>query len=182
VFGNLDLIGLLMSSSMRAESADDIRDGAYFDVGIGLGVESDPFIFDDRNASGLDYANALDDAPNSEIMLSYWPQSSLYSITLNSFVDLALPDEMLQTLKQNEVVMLETKNSILFHYLLKNKNQILVLESPHSFDPDDFSSEKSVLTLSFYVCLILLFLIWAYPLMKQLSSLRKVEKLSDLEC
>jgi hypothetical protein len=94
---------------MRAESADNIRDGAYFDIGIGLGVESGPVIFDDRNASGLDYANALDDAPNSEIMLSYWPQSSLYSITLNSFVDLALPDEMLQTLKQNEVVVLETK-------------------------------------------------------------------------
>lgn len=125
---------------------------------------------------GLDFAKALDDAPNSEIMLSYWPQSSLYSITLNSFVDSALPDEMLQTLKQNEVVVLETKNSILFHYLLKNKNQILVLESPHSSDADDFSSEQYVLTLSFYVFLILLFLIWAYPLMKQLSSLRKAAK------
>lgn len=33
---------------------DNIRDGAYIDVGIGLGVESDPFIFDDENESGFD--------------------------------------------------------------------------------------------------------------------------------
>jgi outer membrane protein len=58
VICNVGLVGLLMSSSMRAESADNIRDGAYFDIGIGLGVESDPFIFDGRNESGLDlYVN-----------------------------------------------------------------------------------------------------------------------------
>jgi hypothetical protein len=40
-------------------NAENSRDGAYLDVGIGLGVESDPFIFDDENSSGFDlYLNA----------------------------------------------------------------------------------------------------------------------------
>ncbi len=50
---------------------------------------------------GLDFAKTLDDALNSEIMLSHWPQSYLYAITLSYLVDSDLPNEMLQALQQN---------------------------------------------------------------------------------
>lgn len=125
---------------------------------------------------GLDFAKALDNATNSEMMLSYWPKSGLYAVSLNSLGSTVLPDELFQKLKRNEVVVLETKDTLLFHYLLKNKQQILVLEAPQLSNSSGYSNEQYILTLSFYVFLILLFLIWAYPLLKQLSSLRKAAK------
>lgn len=48
----LSLVCLLVPSLALAEE-DNPRDGAYLDIGIGLGVESDPFIYDDENESGL---------------------------------------------------------------------------------------------------------------------------------
>lgn len=44
---------LLSSSTQVVAQEDNIRDGAYLDIGVGLGVESDPFIYDDENDSGL---------------------------------------------------------------------------------------------------------------------------------
>ncbi len=49
----LSLIMLITSTETAAEE-ENIRDGAYLDIGIGLGVESDPFIYDDENDSGFD--------------------------------------------------------------------------------------------------------------------------------
>ncbi|MDP5213356.1 MipA/OmpV family protein [Pseudoalteromonas tunicata] len=45
---------MLITSTQAWADTENIRDGAYLDIGIGLGVESDPFIFDDENDSGFD--------------------------------------------------------------------------------------------------------------------------------
>ena len=50
---SLSLFSLLVTTSFLANSVDNIRDGAYLDIGIGLDVESDPFIFDDENGTGF---------------------------------------------------------------------------------------------------------------------------------
>lgn len=54
------LAGLLLYALATAVNAqENSRDGAYLDIGIGLGVESDPFIYDDTDNSGFDlYLNA----------------------------------------------------------------------------------------------------------------------------
>ncbi len=47
---------LLMAAEDEKESTDtteNIRDGSYLDIGIGLTYESDPFIYDNENDSGL---------------------------------------------------------------------------------------------------------------------------------
>jgi outer membrane protein len=45
---------LIAAEAVKKESTDNIRDGSYFDIGIGLIYQSDPFIFDNENDSGLD--------------------------------------------------------------------------------------------------------------------------------
>jgi len=127
-------------------------------------------------ALGQDLAIALDKTSNSDALLSNWPSKSRYSISLNSIVEAALPQELMQQLKQGDVVILETQNTQLFHYYLSVKKQVLILESPRLTPINQYTYQQYILTLSFYLLLILLFLIWAYPLLKQLSSLRNAAK------
>ena len=49
----LSLVYLFIPSLVLAE-VDNARDGAYLDFGIGIGIQSAPFIYDDENDSGLD--------------------------------------------------------------------------------------------------------------------------------
>lgn len=127
-------------------------------------------------ALGRDLAIAMDKTTNTDELLSNWPNTSDYNISLGAIDEAELPQELIQQLKQGEVVILATQNTQLFHYYLSVKKQILVLESPRLTQVNQYSYRQYMLTLSFYLLLILLFLIWAYPLLKQLSSLRKAAK------
>lgn len=55
------LIAILLSPSVlmageeiKKDNTENIRDGAYLDIGIGLTYQADPFIYDDNDDSGLD--------------------------------------------------------------------------------------------------------------------------------
>lgn len=50
---------LLYAFTATVNAEENSRDGAYLDFGLGLGFESDPFIYDDENSSGFRlYINA----------------------------------------------------------------------------------------------------------------------------
>ncbi|MDO6428625.1 ATP-binding protein [Thalassotalea sp. 1_MG-2023] len=125
---------------------------------------------------GLAFAIAIDKTSNSDEFLSNWPNKSQYIISLHTITEAELPQALIHQLKQGEVVILETQNTQMFHYYLSSKEQILVLESPRLTQVKQYTYQQYMLTLSFYLLLILLFLIWAYPLLKQLSSLRNAAK------
>jgi len=44
----------MAAEEVKKENTENIRDGSYLDIGIGLGYQSDPFIFDNENDSGVD--------------------------------------------------------------------------------------------------------------------------------
>lgn len=127
-------------------------------------------------ALGLDLAVAIDTTTNSKQLLSNWPKTSNYNLSVQSIADTALPQALLQELEQDKAVILTTESSQQFHYYLHNTQQILILESPRLTQANQYTSQQYMLTLAFYLLLILLFLMWAYPLLKQLSSLRNAAK------
>jgi outer membrane protein len=45
---------VLMAEEVKNENTENIRDGSYLDIGIGLAYQSDPFTYDNENESGLD--------------------------------------------------------------------------------------------------------------------------------
>lgn len=45
---------LMAAEEVKKENTENIRDGSYLDIGVGLGYQSDPFIFDNENDSGVD--------------------------------------------------------------------------------------------------------------------------------
>ena len=123
-----------------------------------------------------DLAAAINAAPNGEVFLRHWPSASQYHLSLHSVADTALPQALMKPLKQGEVLILETESTQFFHYYLKDKDLVLTAESPRLSRLNEHTLEQYLLTLSFYVLLIVLFLMWAYPLLRQLSSLRKAAK------
>ncbi|WP_199611447.1 ATP-binding protein [Flocculibacter collagenilyticus] len=125
---------------------------------------------------GRDLATVIDSTSNINEFLSHWPTNSQYTIYINELEEVALPRALMEQLMQGELVNLETQHSQLLHFYLSNKQQILVFEFPRLSQASKYTDQQYMLTLSFYVSLVLLFLIWAYPLLKQLSSLRKAAK------
>ncbi len=45
---------LMAAEEVKKENTENIREGSYLDIGIGLGYQSDPFIFDNENDSAVD--------------------------------------------------------------------------------------------------------------------------------
>jgi len=125
---------------------------------------------------GQNLSVVINDAPNGEMLLQHWPSDSQYRLSIASMSDAALPQALVKQLTQGEVIILETESMQLFHYFLEDKNQVLIVESPRLSQLNEYTLEQYLLTLSFYVLLIVLFLMWAYPLLQQLSRLRRAAK------
>ena len=126
--------------------------------------------------SGHNLAAILDAAPDSAAIINSLPESNIYKVYIETLADAVMPSDLVQQLMRKEVVILETSNKQLFHFYLEGKDSILILESPKLRKTDTHTFEQYFLTLLFYVLLIALFLLWAYPLLKQLSSLRNAAK------
>jgi len=54
IVGILSPSVLMAAEEVKNENTENIRDGVYLDVGIGLKYQSDPFTYDNENGSGVD--------------------------------------------------------------------------------------------------------------------------------
>lgn len=125
---------------------------------------------------GSALATAVDNSLDGAELLTHWPNDFDYSVSLRTLGDAALPKALIKKAISGEIVLLETNDRIYYHYYLPNKKQLLVLDSPlyrNAYNPLPI---KYLLTVLFYLALILLLLFWAYPLLTQLASLRKTAK------
>ncbi len=136
---------------------------------------SSPDAIDVLRQLGENLAQAADGAPNSKEFLSHWPNKKQYALTLQPVSQSALPQRLLGQIKRGEPVLLETSNSLLYHYFLPVKDEILILRSP-LLNKVTHQSSHYLWTSAFYLVLISVFLLWAYPLVKQLLSLRAAAK------
>ncbi len=120
---------------------------------------------------GENLAQTADKSPSSKIFLSHWPNINQYSLKLQPANESALPQSLLEQIKRGDPVLLETSKNLSYHYFLPAKNEILILRSS-LLNKVDNTSIHYLWTTAFYLMLISIFLLWAYPLVKQLLSLR----------
>jgi len=123
---------------------------------------------------GLQVAKLLDE--NTHSKLSSLTQDSDFQFDLLPLDELALPQALRQQLLAGQNLLLETQQGLGFHYWLPKHQQILRLNTPALSRNQQDSPIKFVFTLAFYLVLILLFLIWVRPLIKQLLALRDASK------
>jgi len=134
-----------------------------------------PDAIDVFRQQGANLAQAANKSANSEEFLSFWPKTEQHSLILQQASESALPLSLLEKIKQGEPVLLETSNQLSYHYFLPAKQQILILKSP-LINHNAHSSTNYLWTIAFYVILISILLLWAYPLVQQLLSLRLAAK------
>jgi two-component system OmpR family sensor kinase len=125
---------------------------------------------------GRNLAHAANKSNDSDTFLSHWPKTNQYSVVLQNVDDSPLPRSLIEAMKNDEPGVLETINNMVYHYLLPAKEQILILRMPLLNRENSHSSTQYLWTTAFYFILISIFLLWAYPLVKQLLALRTAAK------
>ena len=103
--------------------------------------------------------------------MSHWPNIKQYSLIVQAAKESPLPQSLLAQIKRGEPVLLATSKSLSYHYFLPAKDEILILRSA-LLNKGANASTHYLWTTAFYLVLIAIFLLWAYPLVKQLLSLR----------
>ncbi|MGQ7845843.1 ATP-binding protein [Granulosicoccus sp. 3-233] len=82
---------------------------------------------------------------------------------------IALPEPLGVQLADGQVVMLESRRGVALHFLLPKSQRILVLTVPQPSSGG--TALRLLLTIVFYSCIILLVLVWLYPLIRRLQKL-----------
>ena len=120
---------------------------------------------------GLNLAQTADKSLNSREFLSNWPNIKQYSLILQPVNETPLPQLLLSQIKGGEPILLETSKSLSYHYFLPTKDEILILRAP-LLNKGANTSTHYLWSTAFYLVLISVLLLWVYPLVKQLLSLR----------
>jgi two-component system OmpR family sensor kinase len=136
---------------------------------------SSPDAIDVLRQLGENLAKTADKSSNSQNFLSHWPNINQYSLLLQQANESPLPQSLLDKIKRGEPVLLETSKNLSYHYYLPAKYEILILRSP-LLNKGANASTHYLWTTAFYLVLISILLLWAYPLVKQLLSLRSAAK------
>ena len=125
---------------------------------------------------GSNLAASINELENRESFISNWNKKNAYLIDIIKLNDLALPQELIKSIKSGKPLPLETSQHIAFHYYLAKTDELLVLKSD-LVDPQSSKEHLNMmLTLLFYVVLLILFLAWLYPLISGLIRLGKTAK------
>ncbi len=149
-------------------------------VGIGWGLdkifeqfgsESNKDLVSSYSHLGKQLALALDTQNNNQAFIKAWNTRHQNNIALVNIEQFPLPAEIISDFKLGEPLILESTNALSLHYYLPQQNKVL------SFTPDELvinaSNFNLALTASFYMGLLLIILVWLYPLIKRLQILRK---------
>jgi two-component system OmpR family sensor kinase len=138
---------------------------------------------------GVELAATLNDMENRAEFVQQWQErkSALTPSTLDAnplgyvlqllpMEDIPLPKALLKEIQQGNPLLLETNDSLAFYFYLPKRAELLILKSPMLIMSKNEKSMNYVFTLLFYLALVLLFIVWIYPLVRQLHQLRKAAK------
>jgi len=138
-----------------------------------FGAESNKDLVSSYSNLGKQLALALDTQNNSQAFVRAWNTRHQNNIALINIEQFPLPAEIISGFKLGEPLILESIDTLSLHYYLPQQKKVL------SFTPDELvinthaSNFNLALTASFYMGLLLIILVWLYPLIKRLQILRK---------
>lgn len=108
--------------------------------------------------------------------IQHWQASEGYLLQVLSLEELHLPEPLVASLQAGEALNLESDTDISIHVLIPETNQVLILQLPVDTELETQLPNRYWFTSLFYLLLILLFLIWARPLITRLLQLRKTAR------
>ena len=132
--------------------------------------ETTDVITDYRTLSS-DLAYALNVSENPAAFVENWPNHSAVPMTLQERDNFPIPTAMAAGFEQGEPLILESEQGISINYLLPRHQKVLTV-SPDIKQRDNLPLLQRILTTVFYAGILLLMLLWLYPLLRRLKQLR----------
>jgi signal transduction histidine kinase len=129
-------------------------------------TEEDPAITAYKKM-GKELANLLDqNSLSTEAIANTWQ--------LGDYNSFPLPEDVETKFKQGEVLLLDSGEVLSLHIYLPNKNAVLSFNLPDDLHQEPADGLRWLLTFLFYFGVILVVLVWLYPLLKRLSRLQTI--------
>jgi len=102
-----------------------------------------------------------------------WLAGSHLQPQLTAYNDFPLPDDVQKHFEVGEPLLLESGEQLTLHFYLAQQQQVLSFILPAELHQENNNALRWLLTLLFYGGVILMVLIWLYPLLSRLALLRK---------
>jgi len=125
---------------------------------------------------GKSLASTLDKQQSPQSFIDKWQPENKLSVTLIQLDDFFLPDSLKQGFHGGEPLVFETEDNISIHFIVPSQRKVLVFVIPPIIKESNNSALQLLLTGVFYLGILLVVLIWLYPLIKQLRHLRQTTK------
>lgn len=125
---------------------------------------------------GTHLSVALSGVDNRQQFIEQWPKEGQLTLQLQPLENLPLPQALLADLKAGKPLLLETDDSIALHFYMAQSQELLVLTTPPLSPSASQSLLPIILTSLFYLAVLLLMLLWLYPLARRLMTLRQTAK------
>jgi len=150
---------------------------------VGFGWALDRLFFElqpdeaDRLAPYRIMGQSLADAASEGVDLTElskaWPVDSKVQLGTLTAGALALPTELREAYRNGETLALEAGDSVMLVLPVSGRDAALTLSLP-SANSAGYAAVRFVLTIIFYAGIVLLILLWVYPLVRRLHGLSKV--------
>jgi signal transduction histidine kinase len=118
---------------------------------------------------GSEIAQLLD----SGVQLEQWLANSHLQPQLTAYDDFPLPTDVKNNFEAGEPLLLESGVQLTLNFYLARQQQVLSLKLPAELYEENSNALRWLLTLLFYGGVIVMVLIWLYPLLSRLALLRK---------
>jgi two-component system OmpR family sensor kinase len=123
---------------------------------------------------GRQLANSIDGLPDYKAYIDNWNKGGFSQISLVVTEEFSMPDALLMKLKSGAPLVLQTPEDLVIYYYLP-KHDVIML-----FTPTDLQvfvhgrSGSGLFTLIFYVGVLILLLLWLYPLVSRLAMINRL--------
>jgi len=141
-----------------------------------LGNYGQQSVIDSLEQVGTHLAVALSGIDNRQGFIEQWPDNGTLMLHLKPLANFPLPQALLVELTAGKPLLLETDDSIALHFYLPRTDELLVLTTPPVTVNQNNSFLPILLTSLFYLAVLILMLLWLYPLMRRLMTLRQTAK------
>lgn len=125
---------------------------------------------------GTSLAATLDKQQNPEQFITSWQQANTLSVRLVDLDDFFLPDSLKADFYAGQPLDFESDNNLSIHFIVPAQKQVLIFSIPPIVKASQNNTLQLLLTIVFYLGILMVVLIWLYPLIKQLRQLRQTTK------
>ena len=125
---------------------------------------------------GKSLAATLDKQQNPQEFIAGWEQESKLSVALVHLDDFYLPESLQEAFFTGEPLNFESEHNLSIHFFVPSQKQVLIFSIPPVVVESQNNTLQLMLTIVFYLGILIVVLIWLYPLIQQLRQLRQSTK------